>query len=220
MEAKVEALESEIEEVRLSLIVVESAMKDMPVALVAMFEKSLRRSLLLEEESTNQKGSPSRKGPEKTIEKRSEAEGFTLQGDALTEFRQSVKVELPVFTGEDPAGWISCAEANPLTWEVLRDALLEWYGGHGDKDSGGDGGNEQSQAVTGYESCREGGQRRKRVGFTSGANELGRNGGADWVSVKGAKESIVGDKPTVSGLEIKEMGLLIKGVNLETGAVH
>ncbi|MCI81070.1 retrotransposon gag protein, partial [Trifolium medium] len=34
-----------------------------------------------------------------------------LQGDALTEFRQSVKrVELPSFEGEDPTGWISRAE--------------------------------------------------------------------------------------------------------------
>lgn len=34
-----------------------------------------------------------------------------LRGDALTEFRQSVrKVELPLFDGKNPAGWISRAE--------------------------------------------------------------------------------------------------------------
>ena len=34
-----------------------------------------------------------------------------LSRDALTDFRQSIKkVELPSFNGEDPAGWISCAE--------------------------------------------------------------------------------------------------------------
>ncbi|KOM49529.1 hypothetical protein LR48_Vigan08g035600 [Vigna angularis] len=39
------------------------------------------------------------------------ASSTALEGDALAEFQQSVKrIELPAFTGEDPAGWISRAE--------------------------------------------------------------------------------------------------------------
>jgi hypothetical protein len=92
------------------------------------------------------------------------------KSDPLTEFRHSAKkVELPSFDGEDPAGWISRAEAyfkvqgtspevkvelaqlcmegytihffnslvgedETMTWESLKEALLERYGGHGDGD--------------------------------------------------------------------------------------
>lgn len=79
------------------------------------------------------------------------------------------KIELPIFDGKDPAGWISRAEVyfrvqetspevkvslaqlsmegptiyfynfvleaeEPLTWERLRAAMLERYGGHGEGD--------------------------------------------------------------------------------------
>lgn len=34
-----------------------------------------------------------------------------MQGEKLDEFRQSVKkIELPMFTGDDPAGWIARAK--------------------------------------------------------------------------------------------------------------
>lgn len=91
-----------------------------------------------------------------------------LHGEVLDEFRLSVKkVELPAFTGDDPAGWIARAEVyfrvqdtspevkvnlaqlcmdgptihffttlleeeEDLTWEKLKDALLERYGGVSD----------------------------------------------------------------------------------------
>lgn len=91
-----------------------------------------------------------------------------IHGDALDEFRLSGKeVELPMFTGEDPARWIARAEVyfrvqdtnleinvsltqlymggatihffkalmeedETLSWEKLKDSLLERYGGISD----------------------------------------------------------------------------------------
>lgn len=91
-----------------------------------------------------------------------------LHDEALDEFRLSVKkVELPMFNGDDPVGWIARAEVyfnvqnttpeikvnlaqlcmdgptihffkelleenETLTWEDLKDALLERYGGVSD----------------------------------------------------------------------------------------
>ncbi|GAU35953.1 hypothetical protein TSUD_147380 [Trifolium subterraneum] len=66
------------------------------------------------------------------------SETSRLHGDVLDEFRLSVKkVELPMFSGEDPVGWIARAEAlieedEAMTWEVLKQALLERYGGVSD----------------------------------------------------------------------------------------
>lgn len=99
MDAKVAALEGEMSEVKSTLIDVQNAVKTSHESLMAMFERCLGKTILEEEGSANGKG-------------RSAGSGFhNLSRDALTEFRQSVKkVELPSFTGEDPAGWISCAE--------------------------------------------------------------------------------------------------------------
>ncbi|MCH79682.1 transposon Tf2-1 polyprotein, partial [Trifolium medium] len=88
-----------------------SAMERNQATLIALFEKSLGKSIRTEEESVVNDGSTTKvlgegsaKGSEKSGTNR-------LQGEALVEFRQSVKkVELPMFDGEDPAGWISRAE--------------------------------------------------------------------------------------------------------------
>lgn len=97
MDAKVAALEGEMSEVKSTLIDVQNAVKTSHESLMAMFERCLGKTILEEEGSANGKGRPY---------------GFhNLSRDALTEFRQSFKkVELPSFTGEDPAEWISRAE--------------------------------------------------------------------------------------------------------------
>ncbi|PNX89412.1 hypothetical protein L195_g045531, partial [Trifolium pratense] len=107
MDAKIATLEEELMGVKTTL----SAMEKNQATLIALFEKSLGKSLRTEEESvvndrssTKVLGEGSAKGSEKSGTSQ-------LQGEALVEFRQSVKkVELPMFDGDDPAGWISRAE--------------------------------------------------------------------------------------------------------------
>ncbi|XP_057452951.1 uncharacterized protein LOC130744819 [Lotus japonicus] len=178
MEAKIDALETELAEVRSSLAAVTTAVKDLPTSLVAMMEKSLGKSFRAEESSVNRgpggvsgvKNGTSAQTPDLTLGAETERRSPQLHSDAWTEFRHSVKkVELPLFDGKDPAGWISRAEVyfrvqeispevkvslaqlsmdgptihfynslleaeETLTWERLREALLERYGGHGDGD--------------------------------------------------------------------------------------
>lgn len=172
MEAKLDALEGELAEMRTSLVAVTTAMKDLPASLIAMMERSLGKMSHREDASANRdKGeSSSAEVPEQPEANEGGPRTQPLHGDALAEFRQSVKkVELPIFDGRDPAGWISRAEVYfrvqetspevkvslaqlsmdgptihfynslleseaPLTWEKLRQALLERYGGHGDGD--------------------------------------------------------------------------------------
>lgn len=161
MEAKVVALESEISDVRSTLVDVQNEVRENHASLLAMLERCLRKSVQ-EEEDESMKGSS---GPKGTSEKKG-----SQAGDPVTEFRHAVrKVELPLFNGEDPAGWISRAEIyfrvqettpevkvrlaqicmegptihffnslvgedEGLTWESLKEALLGRYGGHGEGD--------------------------------------------------------------------------------------
>jgi hypothetical protein len=180
MDGRVEALESELSEVRSSLVAVENAMKELPGALVAVLERSFGKSLHYSNESPSvqagkKKDDPAVVGEEDIGDKSSGSGGSSTSGsqknsDPLTEFRQSArKVELPSFEGEDPAGWISRAEVyfrvqgttpeikvnlaqlcmegptidffnslieedHVLTWENLKEALLERYGGSGGGD--------------------------------------------------------------------------------------
>lgn len=53
MEAKVDALESELAEVRSSLAAVTTAVKDLTTTLVAILERSLGKSIQLEDASVN-----------------------------------------------------------------------------------------------------------------------------------------------------------------------
>jgi hypothetical protein len=123
MDGRVEALESELSEVRSSLAAVENAVKELPGALVAMLEKSLGKSLQLSNESPSVQGGKKKDDPvivgeEEVGDKSSGSDaggsgtgGSQKTPDPLTEFRQSArKVELPSFEAEDPAGWISRAE--------------------------------------------------------------------------------------------------------------
>jgi hypothetical protein len=174
MEAKVESLENELADVRSSLTAVENVVKDLPGALIAMIERSSGKSLQVSEGSIQfQKGgsgNPSETLMDETREASSGKKVNSSSGDALSEFRHSVrKVELPSFDGKDPVGWISrakvyfrvqdtppeikvslaqlCMEGStihffnsildeelPLTWDSLKDALLERYGGIGEGD--------------------------------------------------------------------------------------
>jgi hypothetical protein len=172
MEAKVEALESELSDVRSSLAAVENAVKDMPGTLIAMLEKTLGKSLQYNDGGTPSRSEGKKKEtpiPESVGERNSNfiPGSSQIHTDPLTEFRQSArKVELPSFDGEDPAGWISRAEVyfkvqgtspeikvnlaqlcmegptihffnslleedDLLTWENLKNALLDRYGGNG-----------------------------------------------------------------------------------------
>jgi hypothetical protein len=159
MEAKVTALESEMSEVRTTLVDVQNAVKENHASLIALLEKCLGKSIIPDAESSGvKKNTPSGKGsPEK-----GDSPGG---GVVLSDFRHAVKkVELPLFNGEDPAGWISRAEIyfrvqetapevkvqlaqlcmegstihffnslwnedEGLTWEGLKEALLGVYHG-------------------------------------------------------------------------------------------
>lgn len=107
MEAKVEALEGEMSEVRSMLADVQNAVKENHASLIAMLEKCLGKSLSGEEGSASFAGKTTSEIPVSS-EKAKGTSSSDLRGDVLAEFRQSVKkVELPPFDGEDPAGWIS-----------------------------------------------------------------------------------------------------------------
>ncbi|PNX77560.1 retrotransposon-related protein, partial [Trifolium pratense] len=110
MEARVENLEGEITEIRSTLVDVQKTMKESHANLIAMMERCLGKSTVVDEGSASivAKTIPANQissGKEKGMS------SGGLHGEALTEFRHSVKrVELPSFDGEDPAGWISRAE--------------------------------------------------------------------------------------------------------------
>lgn len=114
MEAKVELLEDELDNVHSSLTVVENPVKDMLVALMAMLEKYLGRSLQASELSVQilKEGWASDKSSETMGEVTrvgsSGAKKNMSPSDVLTKFCHSVrKVELPWFDGNDHAWWIS-----------------------------------------------------------------------------------------------------------------
>jgi hypothetical protein len=161
MDARVEALEGGMAEVRSTLVDIQTAMRDGHASLIAMMEKHLGKRVVTSEGEIPvihiTSGKKDGVKPESS-------------GDPATEFRHAVrKVELPLFNGEDPAGWISRAEIyfrvqettpevkvrlaqicmegptihffnsllgedDELTWEKLKESLLGRYGGHGEGD--------------------------------------------------------------------------------------
>lgn len=164
MDERIAALEGEITGIKASL----STLEQGQATLIAMFERSLGKKkegdvVLIE--GTQESGS----GKETNLQTGASKAGPS-NDEALLEFRQAVKkVELPMFDGGDPTGWISRAEVyfrvqrtrsdvkvclaqlcmegatihffnslindeEELTWEQLKEALLERYGGHGDGD--------------------------------------------------------------------------------------
>ncbi|MCI49758.1 hypothetical protein A2U01_0071002, partial [Trifolium medium] len=98
--------------VRSTLADVQNTVKQNHASLLAMLEKCLGKTTIEGEGSASLSvklpGNLDRISLEK---KKGEGSSMNeLTGDAMTEFRQSVKkVELPAFDGEDPAGWISRA---------------------------------------------------------------------------------------------------------------
>ncbi|XP_057418840.1 uncharacterized protein LOC130713055 [Lotus japonicus] len=106
-------MESELAAIRTALAAVTTAMKDLPTTLGTMVEKAVGKSVGIDVDSGDAR--PEREPREKTPEsvglRESGSDQPVLQGEALNEFRQSVKkVELPMFDGKDLAGWISRAE--------------------------------------------------------------------------------------------------------------
>ncbi|GAU45110.1 hypothetical protein TSUD_183180 [Trifolium subterraneum] len=166
MDAKVASLEEEVSLMKATLASVEKNQ----ATLIALFEKSMGKVIRSEEESVVNDGSSEKVLGEGSVRKSAKTDTNRLQGEAMVEFRQSVKkVELPMFDGEDPARWISRAEIyfrvqettpkvkvnlaqlcmggstihffnsllneeEELTWSMLKEALLERYGGHGEGD--------------------------------------------------------------------------------------
>jgi hypothetical protein len=165
MDSRVEALEEGMEEMRASLVDVQTTMREGHASLVALIEKYLGKTIRPDD------------GVPITIPvitpppgKKDGPESSAASNNVTLEFRHSAKkVELPAFDGEDPAGWISRAEVyfkvqgtspevkvslaqlcmdgptihffnstirenEDLTWEELKEALLERYGGHGEGD--------------------------------------------------------------------------------------
>ncbi|PNX92424.1 retrotransposon-related protein [Trifolium pratense] len=164
MESRVEALEGGLSEVRTTLADVQRTVKEGHDRLIAMMEKCIGKSIVVEEPGIGA-DQILQISPEKTKE-----ESSNSHNEALVEFRHSAKrVELPSFDGDDPAGWISRAEVyfrvqnttpaikvslsqlcmegptihffnsllkenEDLSWDELKEALLERYGGHGEGD--------------------------------------------------------------------------------------
>jgi hypothetical protein len=74
-----------------------------------MIEKGGFKSIVTEEESVQMDGSG--KKAEGSSQKTDPTHSQQSHGDLWSEFRNSAKkVELPMFSGEDPAGWISRAD--------------------------------------------------------------------------------------------------------------
>jgi hypothetical protein len=159
MDARVEALEGGMAEVRATLVDMQAAMREGQTTLIAMMEKYLGKQIWTDGSEIPLITSPQMK-----------KDRPGTSNDVNAEFRQAVrKVELPMFNGEDPAGWISRAEiyfrvqettpevkvrlaqicmegptihffnallgeVEDLTWEKLKESLLERYGGNGEGD--------------------------------------------------------------------------------------
>ncbi|GAU31427.1 hypothetical protein TSUD_221980 [Trifolium subterraneum] len=116
MEAKVDALENNIAEVRTTLASVQDTVagvqdtvRENHANLIALLEKCLGKSLSGDAMMIPVGNKPPRKISEKVME--NGASSSASCNETMTEFRHAVKkVELPTFDGEDPAGWISRAE--------------------------------------------------------------------------------------------------------------
>lgn len=103
METKVAALESEVAQLKAAFQAMQLKADENQEKLVALLTQKFDG----ENSSTTKT-----KTPKSGAETKSDLSGSPkLQGDSLEEFRQSVKkVELPMFDGEDPTGWITRAE--------------------------------------------------------------------------------------------------------------
>ncbi|PNX90017.1 retrotransposon gag protein, partial [Trifolium pratense] len=104
MDEKIASLEAELSGVKTTL----HNMEQNQARLIALFEKSIGKSIAVEDEIAVD---PAKKSIEGSMRRQSHSGSNHLDDDSLAEFRRSVKkVELPMFNGEDPAGWISRAE--------------------------------------------------------------------------------------------------------------
>jgi hypothetical protein len=165
MDARVEAIEGEIAGIKATL----SSMEQGQASLIAMFERSIGKRK--DDADVVVVGETPEKSSGEGSKPKTEGSGANNNNDvALLEFRQAVKkVELPMFDGGDPAGWISRAEIyfrvqgtrpevkvqlaqlcmegatihffnsllneeEEVTWDRLKEALLDRYGGHGEGD--------------------------------------------------------------------------------------
>ncbi|MCH87096.1 retrotransposon gag protein, partial [Trifolium medium] len=171
MDEKIALLEAEMSGVKTEMSGMKTTLANMEqnqAKLIALFEKSIGKKVTTEEERVAD--AATKTTGEGSVHRFTPASNTQLEGEALAEFRRSVKkVELPTFDGEDPAGWISRAEVyfrvqdtraevkvnlaqlcmegstihffnslinedENLSWDQLKQALLERYGGHGDGD--------------------------------------------------------------------------------------
>jgi hypothetical protein len=173
MDTKVAALEEDMVSVKEDVAGVRTtlaAMEKNQAILIRLMEKSIGKSIMTGDESVGDQEGSVKKDDVGSAKKPGNSGTFSLNGDALLEFRHSAKkVELPMFNGDDPVGWLSRAEVyfrvqnttpeikvnlaqlcmegptihffNSLldeeevpTWERVKTALLERYGGQGDGD--------------------------------------------------------------------------------------
>ncbi|CAJ2666589.1 unnamed protein product [Trifolium pratense] len=125
MEARVEALQGEISEVRSTLVDVQKAMKESHTSLIAMMEKCFGKSVVEEEGASVVANTTAvvQILPEKT----KESSSGELGGETLTEFCHSVKVELPSFTGTDPIAWMVRAEKSETINSKLSVKMCEMH---------------------------------------------------------------------------------------------
>lgn len=100
METQVAVLESKVASLEMSLKEMQNQAADNQKKIISLLSQSKGKSA---EGNSHNKGGPESVG--------TTSRGSDLHGKALDEFHLSVKkVELPMFTGDDPAGWIARAE--------------------------------------------------------------------------------------------------------------
>lgn len=110
MEAKVAALETEVINLRTTLVTMQEQAESNQARLLDLLTQRLSKQSVERDESgsvLNNNATPSRSGTEQGGP--SFVSGWArLDGGLLDEFRKSAKkVELPLFNGDDPAGWIA-----------------------------------------------------------------------------------------------------------------
>ncbi|GAU28744.1 hypothetical protein TSUD_372530 [Trifolium subterraneum] len=115
MEAKMTDLEEEMASMKIafsaSIAEINQTARENQRALMQMMERVLGKKVVVEDDtnSSARNGVVTNEIPVTSSKKATTVS--ELRGDALDEFRRSVKkIELPAFSGEDPAGWISRAE--------------------------------------------------------------------------------------------------------------
>lgn len=110
MEARMTGLENELNNIKLTMAESQKKTEACLERIIAVLNREDRGKSTTEDEGDGSTLHNQRQ-PRREDSPRASGSFKKLQGEALDEFRQSVKkIELPMFDGNDPAGWISRVE--------------------------------------------------------------------------------------------------------------